>query len=483
MNSRFFSCSEPGCERPNVRASGGCDGCNSYLCFIHIFPAYHKCSKVSGIVFCLARFVFYLILILSVLGQKVLRRCRLHSQTVAEIERLRSLINDEAVCKHASSLNSGRSCHVEYTLTVGPGALMGSSNYHARIRFHDGSSSWLLRVPRVASFAVGLPSSLVEYLILSEYATLKFLETTSVPAPRAFSYGICGTGTDHGIGVSFILMEELQGKPWAGQGTSGSKATDHDKEKVWSGLANILIELENYPFPKAGSLCLQSSEIEVSAVASDRFLILTPRGPFTTSIAYYTAFSELCMELIADGQLYTEYPVDAYLAYRFLKDNAAQLASLEEHQTTESFYLKHVDDKGDHILVDEQLNITGIIDWQMARIVPWHEAFGPSLVTADMNALCDGKASLSPNDLVLADMLRERGLSDLVSDTANEKVRRYFWGLALEPKWENALPLANGILKAFGVIEDWQVWKESALNDYESDGRLKSLIDCSSEMI
>lgn len=306
-------------------------------------------------------------------------------QTAAEIERLRSRINDAAVCKHASSLNGGRSCTIEYSSTIGPGALMGSANYHARIRFHDGSPSWLLRVPRVASFAVGLPSSLVEYLVLSEYATLKFLETTAVPAPRAFSYGIYGTG------VSFTLMEELRGTPWTGQGVSGGEATENEKAKVWSGLADILIELEKHPFPKAGSLCLQSSEIEVSAVASDRLLVLTPTGPFTTSTAYYAAFAEQYLELIVDGQLYTEYTINAYLVYRFLKDNATQLASQEENQMTERFYLKHVDDKGDHILVDEQLNITGIIDWQIARIVPRHEAFRPSLVTADMNALCNGK--------------------------------------------------------------------------------------------
>lgn len=149
---------------------------------------------------------------------------------------------------------------------------------------------------------------------------------------------------------------------------------------------------------------------------------------------------------------------------------------------TERFYLKHVDDKGDHILVDKQLNITGIIDWQMARIVPRHEAFGPSLVTADMNALCNGKFSLSPSDLVLADMLRRRGLSDLASNMTDEKVRRYFWGLALEPEWTYALPLANAILKAFGVMEGWSQWKESALKEYETDERLKRLIGRSSQM-
>ena len=403
-------------------------------------------------------------------------------QTAAEIERLCSRINEAAVCKHASSLNGGRSCTIEYSSTIGPGALMGSANYHARIRFHDGSPSWLLRIPRVASFAVGLPSSLVEYLVLSEYATLKFLETTAVPAPRVFSYGICGTETDHGTGVSFILMEELRGTPWTGQGVSGGKASENEKAKVWSGLADILMELEKHPFPKAGSLCLQPSEVEVSAVASDRFLVLTPTGPFATSTAYYAAFAEQYLELIVDGQLYTEYPINAYLLYRFLKDNVTKFVSQEENQTTERFYLKHIDDKGDHLLVDEQLNITGVIDWQMARIVPRREAFGPSLVTADMNALCNGEFSLSPEDLVLADMLRKRGLSDLASNMIDEKVRRFFWGLALEPEWKYALPLANAILKAFGVVEGWSQWKENALKEYETDERLKGLIGCSSQM-
>lgn len=78
--------------------------------------------------------------------------------------------------------------------------------------------------------------------MLCEYATLNFLETTAVPAPGAFSYGICGTGTDHGIGPSFVLIKELQGTPWTGQGVSGGNATGNQKARVWSGLAVILIE-------------------------------------------------------------------------------------------------------------------------------------------------------------------------------------------------------------------------------------------------
>lgn len=399
------------------------------------------------------------------------------SQIAAEVDRLRSQINDVAVCQHASKLNGGRSCSIEHSSKVGSSALMGSANYHARIRFHDGSSSWLLRVPRVASFAVGLPVPLADYLILSEYATLKFLETTTVPAPRAFSCGVCGNGTDHGVGVSFLLMEELPGRPWTGQGASGTEATEDEKAKIWSGLAEILVELEHHPFPKAGSLCFQSSNIEVAAVASDRFVVLTPNGPFHDSTAYYTAFAEQYLTLIADGQLYAEYPVDAYLVYRFLKDNVSQLTQQNGGpQSPEEFFLKHVDDKGDHLLVDDNLHITGIIDWQMARVVPRREAFGPSLVTANMSALCGGKVSRSADDVALTNALRWKGISELSSRVVDEKVRRFFWGLALEPKWSHALPLASAILEVFGVGQDWTQWRETALKEYETDERLKGLV-------
>lgn len=385
---------------------------------------------------------------------------------VAEISRLRAQINDEAVCDLASSLNDGKPCIVEHpSKAVGPDALTGCANYHVRIRFADGSPSWLMRVPRVSGFAVGFPVPLAEYLIRSEYATLKFLETTAVPAPRAYSFGVPSQGTDHGVGVCFLFMDELPGKPWDGQG---------DTAKVWKGLADIFAELERHPFSKAGSLLYVESPDDppsVSAVASDRFVCLDPYGPFETSAAYYTAWAEQYLALIANGQLYPEFPVEAYLVYRFLQDNAAQLSDSED-----KFFLKHVDDKGDHLMVDKDLNITGIIDWQMARIVPRQEAFALSLVSADMSALCDGNVSLSKEDIALRNALREKR-PELASYMGDEKVRRFFWGLGLEPKWAYALPLANAILAVFGVECGWDEWKEIALKRYERDVRLKALVE------
>lgn len=341
---------------------------------------------------------------------------------------------------------------------------MGCANYHGRIRFDDGSPSWLIRVPRITGYAVGLPTPLAEYLIFSEYATLKFLETTTVPAPRAFASGIPSQGTDHGVGVCFLMMEELPGKPWDGQG---------DATKIWEALVNTLDELAKHSFQRAGSLFIDRSNNlpSVSAVASDRFVCLDPYGPFETAAAYYAAWAEQNLVLIADGQLYPQFPVEAYLVYRFLRDNATHLFNCDENE----FFLKHVDDKGDHILVDEDLNVTGIIDWQMARIVPRREAFALSLVTADMSALCGGHSSLSTRDIELSNVLREKR-PDLAIYMEDEKMRRFFWGLGLETEWKYAVPLANAILRVFGISQSWDEWRTLAMRTYDEDTRLKKLV-------
>ncbi|KAH0425471.1 piwi domain-containing protein [Colletotrichum camelliae] len=289
-----------------------------------------------------------------------------------------------------------------------------------------------------------------------EYATLKFLETTKVPAPRAFSFGIPSQGTDYGVGVCFLLMEELAGRPWDGRG---------DTSKVWPRLGEILAELEKHEFHQAGSLCVEypQDQPSVSAAASDRFVCLDPWGPFETATDYYSAWAEQHLALIVDGQLYPQFPIEAYLVYRFLKRNASTLADGDD-----AFFLRHINDKGDHLMVDEQTNIVGIVDWQMARVVPRREAFALSLISADMGALCDGKVSLSAKDVALADALREKS-ARLAECMGDEKMRRFFWGLGLEHDWTFALPLAKAILQVFGVEQGWDEWREEQLRECKSD--------------
>lgn len=263
----------------------------------------------------------------------------------------------------------------------------------------------------MASCQVDSPEEPAAYLIGSEYTTLKVLETTTVPAPRAFACGMRGDGTDRGIGVRFLFMEELPGTPWYGDRPGGQPAASDANANVRRAYAGILAELARHPFSKAGSLYLDDAEsIKVSAMASDRFAVLSPEGPFATATEYCAAFAEQHLSLISDGQLYTEYPVNAYLVYRFIKDKAADLAQ----STSDAF-------------------------------------------------------------LVLVAALKEQ-IPGLGQHTADERLRRFVWGLAHEPKWEDALPLAKALQGIFGIEQVWGAWRETTVQNYETDECLRRLV-------
>lgn len=75
------------------------------------------------------------------------------------------------------------------------------------------------------------------------------------------------------------------------------------------------------------------------------------------------------MPLIADGQLFASFPVNAYLVFLFLKSQILAFAANldpDSSAATKHLYIKHVDDKGDHLMVNDELNIIGIMDWRMA---------------------------------------------------------------------------------------------------------------------
>ncbi|EEA23106.1 hypothetical protein PMAA_096990 [Talaromyces marneffei ATCC 18224] len=107
------------------------------------------------------------------------------------------------------------------------------------------------------------------------------------------------------------------------------------------------------------------------------------------------------------------------------------LASISLLYSRLKFFLKHVDDKGDHLLVDDEYNITGIIDWQFARIVPAAEAFGPSYVAPDLESLYSSSSGISADVRLLTGSLRSRGYHDLATFAGgNEVMRRFHHGLA-----------------------------------------------------
>ncbi|OAR02657.1 hypothetical protein LLEC1_01828 [Akanthomyces lecanii] len=73
-----------------------------------------------------------------------------------------------------------------------------------------------------------------------------------------------------------------------------------------------------------------------------------------------------------------------------------------------------------------------------------------------------GQALDQPDGNLLANAMRESGITENRSRlvVVEEKVRRFFWGLAHEPNWSDALPLVVGNLNGLGVATVWSDWRE-----------------------
>lgn len=350
---------------------------------------------------------------------------------------------------------------------------MGGMHIHYTILFVDGTK-WLLRIPRqnFTSFSDELSNA----IMLNECATLKWLEDSDIPTPKLHAYGLRNDPSNM-AGVAYMLIDCMEGTPLLDLSPS-----DAQIRQVYGSLASLLAELARRPLDQIGSLTLNSQgEICIGPVVGDRTGSLAELGMFDSGRSYYVAWCEEHLKLIADHQLFVRYPVNAYLIFSFLTLQAQRgfWCSADENDDIAPFFLKHMDDKGDHILVDDGFVITGIIDWTFARIVPSYEAFGPSLATANMNDMYSGTVRPTVHDRMLAAALKDKDPTLSWFADSPDKIRRltFALGSGVDLSWDEAQMLFKGIMQVFQEkYIDWDSSSQEAFLLFGEDARLKGLV-------
>ena len=466
----LWFCDFEGCKRPGVRWQGDCQLCDRHLCSLHVTDDFHKCPKWE------VCFHVPLKLIFLKGKQDAEAYDPLWKKAVkTRIERLLRNINLEALAARASELRNGMPCKVpspEYVLSRSSD-VMGRMNYHLEIRFDDGAI-WLARVRQFD--ATSSPPALRDLGLRSEYATYKFLENTAVPAPKVFDLAL--EGPENPVGVGYILMEKLPGKSlkWPPKDA-------HQRTHILEQYANILVELRKYPFDRIG--CLNNPHSgHVGPLIRDVFadsdgVKVQTLGPFTLAREFRTAPINLVLRLIMNEERYTDRPVDWYLAHLFFLD-LVPLVTSSRIEDSNQFFLKHVDDKGDHLLVDENYNITGIIDWEWAHTVPEALAFAPPMMVFHVGDFFDGKNTVSDAQLELVRILQARGQQAMAEHVLKGMVHHRFdfcCGLDQEG-WSTFEPLFQGLRDLLDVDAgmDWDQWKRIALERYKDNGELQMIL-------
>lgn len=368
--------------------------------------------------------------------------------------------------------------------------MMGAQNCHANIVFADGVV-WIARF-RLSS-AISPPTAVRDYILQSEAITMRFLESqTEIPCPRIYDWA-CQSDPKNTVGVGYVLMEKLKGKPLDWQAASPSQ-----RDKIVRQLADIMLEIDKHPFDKLGSLINASaiakeettpkiagneSETQVYWLAKHSTFKSgeseKPLGPFHSSQSAFRAHVEAYLRMIAGGEIGTvENAVDVFLAHRYRLDIIDRIWESNAALVEERFFLKHADDKGDHILVDDDFNIVGIIDWEWCSTASKEEAFSSPCMMWPVAAFYNGSNELTEEEVLLARIFTEKGRDDLSRCVLNgRKVQRLQFAFGpVAASHEDRMTFASlfmGLKRGFtdqpdvkgeklGTEErEWEAWKST----------------------
>lgn len=298
---------------------------------------------------------------------------------------------------------------------------------------------------------------------------------TSVPTPEIFDWA-CESDPGNPLGFGYILMEKLDGKP-----LDWPTATAAQREKVMQQLVDISLEIEKHPFGAMGSLISSEGGFEVQGLAHQSTFRVGegPLGSFSSSLEGAHALLMSYLSMIASGEIDTFCPVDAYLAHRFRLDVVPAL--WKDVPSDNQFFLKHPDDKGDHILVNDSFDVVGVIDWEWTRTASRAEAFCSPCMMWPVAEFYDGSNELAAEELRLAAIFRERGRKDLAHYvTEGRKVQRFFFALGSDISFLDKTTftyLFAGLRRAFtSGDEGWEQWKSKALERWKDDKMLLGLL-------
>ncbi|WVF70949.1 hypothetical protein IAT40_005744 [Kwoniella sp. CBS 6097] len=394
-----WPCDYPECDKRSIAMRcHNCMLCGKHLCFIHAFRPHHKCLDLDEDEAESARYTLY----------DVEARKRLQ------------LIKDSNIPAVASCMRNGISCSLEIPEDVYD-IMEGGINVLIPVVFEDGHR-WLVRIrqrdnqPPIDGFNWATAKS--------EAETMKVLKEHGLKVPAAY---LPSRDERDRSQLCFFFVEIVDGNPMEAPLYGGDKSEDKVK-KVICQLAKFNIELSQFTFPAIGGLYPSDDETSgtgshIGPIPSNIICEETPPyfvGPFRSNQERYLATADFVLGKISDGVLCPDDPVPIYLWHLELKEI---ISNYENWQDGGPYYIKHSDDKGDHIMADEQGNITALIDWEWAYTTTKAEAFAAPAACYDLDTLfSEGRDELGNYELVLIQAYEELGRPDLAKCARNGRI-------------------------------------------------------------
>ncbi|GAB7342756.1 hypothetical protein MBLNU457_g0899t1 [Dothideomycetes sp. NU457] len=357
----------------------------------------------------------------------------------------------------------------------------GGQNCNLDLNFADGVT-WIARI-RLEDPLLP-PPAVQRHIFLSEVATLRFLMKTAIPSPSVFAYAL--ESPSNPVGTSYLLMEKLPGRS-----LDWNSANADQRAHIVEQLVDVYIELEKHPLQLTGSLELDTSSGDnVSSDSQDNIGSFTQPlyfsspteslGPFSTLKEAYEAIITRQMQFLSTKEVHN-LPVDNYLSFLWRLSALPKLIA-ESASANGPFYLKHNDDKGDHILVDDDYNITGIVDWEFASFEAKEYAFSSPCMMWPVRRFYDGANDLVEEEKQFATLFDQRGRPDLGDAVRHGRQwQRFLFALGetIPADMDKFKGLFQGLRKSLigeETIKPYEEWKKRALEAFANDPGLSRLL-------
>lgn len=215
--------------------------------------------------------------------------------------------------------------------------------------------------------------------------TLRFLEKkTTIPVPRVYDFD---TTKDNEIKAPYICMSFIEGeslqKAW--HDVSREVPLEERRLKVLTSIAEATAQLAPFKFDKIGSF-IESKDGEFTIGPSyqlscdvDGVVIALPVGP-------YESWSDYLKEHLEPSEM---SEANDFWAKGKMKMIKAMLSYMPCADDTDGFVLSLPDTENSNFLVDSQGNLTGIIDWDGALVLPACIGYGsyPSFIMRDWDPI------------------------------------------------------------------------------------------------
>ncbi|WVQ65218.1 uncharacterized protein L199_003391 [Kwoniella botswanensis] len=415
----------------------------------------------------------------------------------SKLQRFTSLLNSislekDRIIEEAQRIRPGRACILQ--LPPDSQSMFDAKNMYNGINVHfpiifDDGVKWLLRVRQ--SHNGYPPPEIQRFVVRSEVTALTILKNGGVLVPDAWYPLFDGQSSQPDLcyffcqllnGASLNIPKRGIDALW----TPGPKIKHIIEEyvRIYILMADIPISssLIGCPIPDPDD----PHHITIGPLATHRALnMIEPPyfpGPFKNNQERYLAQINIALDHIFNGHLCQRNTLDAYLWHLELRELVGLCDMLAEEPN--KVYIRHADDKGDHLMGDGEGNVTGIIDWEWAYATTKEEAFSSPNFCFTHNRYYAGNNFITPAEELLIQAYERFGRKDLADCIRNGKIYQRLSHIGTFESWPCP---QRGFLEVFARWKPANLkppakfdtsWRIYLIDRYRDNETLQVLIKC-----